>query len=87
MITVIAVMPCKEYYVGTCTDVDKFIQEAKSKYRAGYFYQKRNKGQIRIVFSVPGDYTTNIKAFGARQFMEMMYNYEPLQDAIIQLLA
>ena len=86
MITVIALMPCGEYYVGTTKDPEHFIQECKSKYRAGYFYQKRNKGQIRIVFSVPGDYTYNIKAFGAKQFMQMMYNYEPLQDAIIQIL-
>jgi len=85
-ITIIALMPCNEYYVGTTCDIDHFIEECKSKYRAGYFHQKRNMGKIQIVFSVPGDYTKHIRVFGTKQFMKLINDYRPLQDAIIQML-
>jgi len=80
-------MPSGEFYVGKTHDVTHFLQECRSKACNGYFHQKKNSGACKLLFKVDGDWTKELKAFGGRKFMLMIASYDPLDDAIHQLLA
>lgn len=84
--TLIVKMPCGQYTVGRSTNIDYFLEACRKKSNRGYFHQKRNIGRARIVFLVKGDYVRSIKCFGGKKFMSMMKNYDPLNDALYQVL-
>jgi len=84
--TVIVQMPCGELNVGVTNNISCYMKQQRSKTHNGYFHQKRNLGSAKVVFCVKGDYKDSIKRFPTRAFITMLKIYDPLDDAINQIL-
>lgn len=83
--TVIMQMSSGQYYVGYTATPKKLLQDKRKEVVDGFFHQKKNLGNAKIVFCVEGDFRRDIKRIGAKTFMSIMDAYDPFIDFIGQI--
>lgn len=82
--TIILLMGSGKYHIGLCTDPLRYIRKRKEEKR-GFFNQKNN-GFGELVFLVRGNYRDKIRSFGAKRFMQMIKDYDPVFEGLHHFL-
>ena len=84
--TVIIKMSSGQHHITKTDDVENVLKNKRALVSNGYFHQKKNLGEARIVFCVKGNHELGLKKFGAKKFLKLLSDYNPLHDAIGRLI-
>jgi len=79
-------MSSGQHHITSTKNPEKVLEQKRALVSNGYFHQKKNRGQAEIVFCVKGNHELGLKKFGAKKFLKLLSDYNPLHDAIGRLI-